>query len=342
MLLALAAGLGCGDSGEPFVPPPPAELGSLVVRWAFVDGAGDEVDCADLRITAVRVEVGQGPVDVACGDGTEARFTELLPGRFPVVLTPLALDGARRLDLEHVGNVVVTAGAPVEYTHAFELASTSFGEGRIEVRWFIDGQAPDRGCPLNGATDVRLELTQGPGADRLLDAACLDGRVALEDVRQGNYRLQLDLLDDQGLRIGFPAVEQSLLVTQNETTDVPLNVVTSLPGRGELLATWTVEGVAPPDGCSGLPEANEVEVAVRTDDGMATTVGTATAACAADGVFIDELPVGRTDGGAGLRVSFLLLDTTFGRTILDSQVVRDVVLQPSRTGTVSADFARPR
>lgn len=342
LILAVLCGLaplsGCGGDPESEPLPPPVERGSTRVAWGFETPDGAAVDCADRRIASVEVSLGGAPKAAGCGDVPALVFEDLIPGRYPVLITVLGPNGVRLY--EHVGNVAVQAGPITDYAHTFVVDETRFGEGRIDVRWLIDGLLPSRSCGLTGAANARIRISEGPGAARDLDAACADAGLVLEGVRQGTWRVQVDLSDASGELVGFPAVDRSVLVVQNETTEVILDVITRLPERGTLRGIWSIDGVDAPDGCAAVPEANRVEVAVRTDDAQSVTIATATAACAAVAVELDDLPVGRTIDGVGLRATFRLFDRTLGSQLLDTQVVRDIVLQPARTGTVSVDFFR--
>lgn len=323
----------CGDTpgDDPLGPPTP--LGSITVRWRLENRSGEEVDCGALGITGARVRVGGAPVEIACGDQPLARFGDLLPGRYPVFIQLLAAGAVAQ---EFSRNVEIN-GDDVEVEHTFPVMGGTFGRGTMEIRWFIDGINAAQGCLQVGGAEVRIEILEGPTEVDPVSRPCLDTRVVLEDVRQGNYRVVLSLRDAAGERIGFSAIQPRVQITQNTTETVLMDVVTALPDGGEMTAFWTVNSSVAAEGCAAVTDGF-VEVAVRTDISQSVNVGTATAACRVGGVALEDLPIGRTPAGVGLRATFRLFERTVGTQLVDSVILRDVVIQPSVTATVSVDF----
>lgn len=324
---------GCGDTPPDDPLGPPAPLGSVTVRWSFENEVGEPVNCENTTFTSTRIRVGGAPVEVTCGSDESVRFSDLLPGRYGVVIELLAV-GAVVQDV--VGNIEVN-GDDVTFEHVFSVAGGSFGNGNMEIRWFIDGESAARGCILVGGSEVRIQIVDGPEDIPSFTRPCTDTRTVLEDVRQGSYRIVLSLRDSEGERIGFSSIADRVFVTQNMTEVVSMDVVTALPDGGDLTALWTVNSSAAAEGCAAAP-GSFVEIAIRTDISQSVDIATGTAACDMGGIALTELPVGRTPSGAGLRATLSLIERTLGTRILDSQIVRDIVVQPSATSTINVDF----
>lgn len=315
---------------------PPAPLGTAIVAWSFQNEGGEDVTCEAAGVGSVRVQLGGEPRTAACGDEMSIRFTDLLPGRFPVVLERLSNSGA--VVETHLDNLDVVGNQETTFSHVFAIAGGgTTGNGTLDIRWFIDGEDPALGCGASGGTTVRVEVVDGPAEVAPFEAPCTEARRTVENVRQGNYRVLLTLVDMAGETVGFPAIENMVFVTQNMTETVLLDVVTRLPVSGRLLAQWTVSSTTTRARCAGPPECF-VEVGVRTDVSQSVST-TATAGFSTGAVFFEDLPVGRSPEGAGLRATYQLIDRALGRLVLDTEIVRDLVLQPARTSTITVDLA---
>lgn len=332
-VLSLSAG--CGDDPQDPLPPP-AVVGSVEVTWRLENANGESVDCSTLNLTGAEVRLGGEPVDVSCGEPQTARFTDLLPGRYPVLIRLFVAGAVLR---EHVGNVVVMDQGEVQYDHAFLVDQSQFGTGSMEVRWFIDGQLPGSQCAIAGGEDVIIQLLEGPQSDVEVTRPCAEGTVTIDDLRQGSYRVLVTMSNADGF-VGFPTLIRSAPVTQNTVEVVNVDIVTMLPVGGDLVCRWTVNSSVAIDGCAGLPP-NFVEVSIRTDVSQSVTIATATAACEQGELLMTDLPVGRSSEGAGLRATFRLIETSVGRRALDTQIARDIVLLPSMTSSTSANFEIP-
>lgn len=307
------------------------------MTWGYATEAGDPVACSDRRVVEVEVSLGGEPISVPCGDIESVTFDDLLPGRYPVVITALGSGGIRRY--EHVSNVVAEGGRTVGYAHEFTVDTNAFGVGRIALGWTIDSVQASLACIDKGAVTARARISEGPGPDAELTVPCTAGQVAFENVQQGTYLVRLDLLDQAGDAATVPALDNSVLVVQNETTDVYLDVVGPNSPKGSIEARWALNGVPAPEGCEQIAALNEVEVAVRSDEAQGLTIATATTTCDAASLVLEGLPVGRSVDGIGLRVTYRLFDTTVARQFLDTAVVRNVVIPgPTTTATVAADF----
>ncbi len=336
--LALAAA-GCGDTPQQDVPPP-SRVGDITVRFELTDGANEPVTCEERSLVRFRVVLAGEEANLECGQAQETRFENRLPGRYPVVIQLFGPGGA--ISREHLGNVVLEPGLDAEYEHVFVLDGGTFATGTLDVRWFIDGVNPAEGCLTARAEQVRLTVRDGPQDPLTRVLPCLDRLVVLEDIRQGTYDLFLELLDESGERIGFPATVSRLRVDPGRSEPVLVDFVTFLPEplEGSMLALWTVSGSVAEDGCARL-RGGLVEVAIRADEPMSPIIGTATVACARGGLGFDRLPPGRGSSGRGLIATFLLLERVPVTRTVDTQVLRDIVLEPNRTSTITVDFTLP-
>lgn len=336
--LAAMAALGCDEAAPGPDPGPAAPVGSALISWSFASASGDAVSCSAAGVGSVRVQLGGEPRTIVCGDTMSTRFEDLLPGRFPVVIERLSTSGA--VVETHLNNIQVAGLEETTYTHVFSISNIGgSGVGTLEIRWFIDGDVPARGCAATGGVSIRAVILDGPADVPPFTAPCTEGSRTLEGIRQGNYRVQVTLLDLSEQPVGFPALENGVFVTQNMTETVSLDIVTQLPVAGQLLARWTLSSTGTEARCAGPPECT-VEVSVRTDVSQSVST-TASAAVSRGAVFFEDLPVGRSPEGAGLRATYRLIERALGSQVLDTEIVRDIVLQPSRTGTVTVELAAP-
>jgi hypothetical protein len=304
------------------------------VRWALRDPAGAPLSCAALGIEEAFVAVGGVPKLVPCGDAEEARFDNLVPGRFPVVIQLRAL----RITLaEHVTNVVVGSGAPTEHLHTFDLDPDAAQQGNLRFEWTLQGMPAASACELLGARSVRVRSLEG--SIRPIDAMapCADGLLVLERAQRGRYSLLVSLLD------GAQATLESLSavgvqVDRQETTRVRLDFLAATePARLE--ARWTVTGSAAVDACAPAGGVDVELELLRQGSPNGPIARTSTRGPCREGLLALDPVTVAPGGGETYRTWAVLRLFDFNQVELASTLIEPVRLAPSRTTTIAGDLS---
>lgn len=331
-LLAVLASCG-GEEGPPPLPPP--NLGSAVVSWELQDPAGDPLSCEDLSLSHTTVKVGSEAVDVPCGDDQTARFDRLLPGNYGVTIE-LYISGRGLLDLD-VSNLTVVADEEVVHDVPIVVDRDELTKGSIFFRWTVSGGPPAANCGGVGAETVMFETTPSSIAQFTREVDCVDGELLVESLDPGVYEVSASLIDAAGERVG--ALQRfDILVTSGDQVDWDIIFFGAISDPAAFEGTWTITGSAAVDACDALT-ADQVRVSIQTRPPMmqGVEIATATAACTAGQILIEDLPSG---GSIPVRAVFVLTSEFLG--VLDTQSTPSFLLTPATTSTAAVDFEDPR
>jgi hypothetical protein len=329
--VGLIAGLaGCGEDMPP--PPPPPNFGAAVVTWTIEDMDGTPIACRDLSLTRFSVAVGPSKVEVACGDDQRATFERLLPGTYGVTIALITGGGTLRTERS---NVVVEAGLVGEVAVPIVVDREDLTQGRLSLDWIVAGGPALTECDLVGAATVRFRTTISSIGQFEREPSCEDGELMVEALDPGVYELEAELLAASGDRIGA-LQRHEILIRSGETTELTLFFATIVGDPAAFEGSWTITGSAAVDAC-GLVGADDVRVSIQTAMmGMpGVEIATATTACAAGTIRMDDLPPGATQ----VRAVFVLVSDLVGT--LDSKSFGPFFLVEAETSTGSVDFDAP-
>ena len=328
----LLFGLGAcsGEQGPPDLGPA-MTTGSIQVSWDQINAEGDAVDCADLGVLDAFVALGGEPRILMCGDEQSVTFEGLLPQRYPVVIRLRGLAERTIPGGEQLDNVVAVGGETVEYNHTFEFGDNAGDLGAIRTSWTVEGQTPDRGCPIVGGHTVRV-VSQPESIEPFeFDVPCADGERMQSNLRTGNYVIRYFLEDRDGNDL---AVRQATTrVLRGATAEAGVDFLVQDRPPAAMYTSWTVTGSAAAEGCR---EDWTVRLRIAEDTQQNFTITTATAACDAGTYRFDELVAPRNPEFDRYQLSVFLDDPLRGQ--IDRQVQEDLQLFPSETTSVAVDL----
>lgn len=320
---------GCGGTAEPPPPPPPAPIGSLALSWSLVDETGATLECSELNLVETEVSIGGEPQRIPCGEPQTARFESLVAQRYPVVVRLLGIGGG--VIRETFDNVVVTEGAPTEHNVTIEIDLGQTGTGRLKIDWFVAGRPASEGCAQVGAETIVFQTQANSIAQFEVIDDCNRGTALIENLRTGGYIVRAFLRDNTGATIpGSTREFDNLQIGPTEEVSRTLSFFVATESAN-FEGMWTISSSSAADACETL-SATEVRVRLANDSPDGIEIATATAACSAGSLLMEDL-----SGGIGeVRATFFLSD--FFGTQLASASVRNLLLPSAMTTTVSVDF----
>lgn len=330
--LALALPACGGEEGPPDFGPG-VQQGSITITWGLEDQDGEPLSCAELGVVDSYVAVGGTPQIIPCGEEQVATFDNLSPQRYPVVvrlrgLAETTIPGGEQLD-----NIEIVDANPLTYDHTFTFDEDTGNTGRIKARWRIEGGDPMTGCERFGGDTVLIETQEGSIDEFTIEAPCTDGEAEQTNLRPGNYTLRLALLDDANEIL---AVRQSTWrVLRQSETEVSISFSVQDRPRTALKVDWTVSSSVAADVCQ---EQWDVRLLLAQDrpGQNPLTITTATTACDGGSFTFEDLIAPVNSQADRFQVTTFLRDPLLG--VLDSVLVEDILLFPSRTTTVAVDL----
>ncbi len=319
----------CGGTPEFPPPPPPAPIGALELSWSMVDETGAAIECAELSLVEAEVSIGGEPQRIPCGETQTARCEGLVAQRYPVVVRLLGIGGG--VIREIFDNVVVTEGAPTQHSVTIEVDRGQTGTGRFRVDWFVGGRPASEGCALFGAETIVFQTQPNSIAQFEAVESCAQGTTLVENLRSGSYTVRVFLRDSEGATIPSSTREfDDLLIDPASEVSRTLSFFVDVEGAS-FEGMWTITGSSAGDACDSL-NATEVRIRLANDRPDGVEIASATAACSAGSLLMEEL-----NGGIGeIRATYFLVD--FFGTQLSSQSVRNLLIPSATTTTVAVDF----
>lgn len=331
---ALALGVSLGGCGDDPVrtPPPPAESGGLRVTWKVVGPDGTELACAAVGFSGFSVRTGGEPTRIPCGEAQFLERTGLVPGRYPLVISPEVFQGTIAEAYTYRANVQVEDQKITEHTAEILVDPSSLNIGTISLRWRIDGRMPSFGCDALGAETFRIRADDTSIEPFELNLPCEQGTNNLTMRRKGTYSLIGSLRDADGRVVRNQVRSAVITVLEGQTTMADFNFTENATVTGSLEARWTVTGSAAAEGCPGL-NGERVELTVLTGElANLTAIATTSIACDRGVARLDRLPVGED-----YRVRLDLFNG-FDAIVADA-FVTPIEIRDTRTTTVAVDLS---
>ncbi|MCK6544847.1 hypothetical protein L6R52_03195 [Myxococcota bacterium] len=324
----------CGEDGEPFVPPPPAEIGSARVTWRIESTAGAPIACSELGIETTMVLFGGKQVIVPCGQPEEAVFENLLPDRYSVIVQ-LRRVGSGFFD-EQVANVVVVADQQATAEFVFEYDRTSGTGGGLSLAWTIDGEDPVDACSAVGGARVRVTSRPGSREDFRAEVPCTDGSVVVEDLPAGTYGVLFQLLDADDAIVATASLVSVEVFSGEISVPLPVSFTTGVVQRATFFAAWTVNSTTAAAGCVAA-DAETMIIKAFPDNVIVPTL-TATVACTAGQVTVSDVVPGPRRHRITFQLFRGLTSTPPLPVIVTSTTVRDVYFARGETSSVSVNL----
>ena len=335
--LGLLVSMSCGGDSRTELTDP-LGFGDLEVRWTLSDPDGAPLTCEQADVAAAEVSLGRGPVTVDCDDadsnGRSVRFSDLAPGRFPLLIQ--LRNAQQALVTELITTLDVNDGRNV-FEHDFVIDRADAQPGRLEVSWRLGGQAAAVACAAALADQVRVESQPGSIAPLQAILPCDRGELIEEDLRTGVYTLRFTLLDAEGRTLGGGVVQRNFEVRSGQTTRDEISFPLTPAPPAAVRFEWAINGRSASAECTAVGgqqiAVDLFEIRRLSDDVL---IRTSTAACDRGLLTIANLVAPVDPDEQRFRVSADLRG--FAGLVLTSTTLAGVVLRTAQTTTVAVDF----
>jgi hypothetical protein len=340
LALALAGGVhGCGGKGGSGVKPDAGDAlltGSVKVTWSIVSPRGDAVSCSDLGIVKASAQVGGTPIFVDCGQEQVARFDQLMPDNYPVIVQLFKIEDTYFTEM--LGNVRVNAGEEATASFTFTIDPQMGMTGGLTIRWRINDEPAATGCAhVNGAT-VRVQALPGSKGDFESSGPCTDGKISVDGLQAGDYGVLLALADAQGTVIANSQIPRVTVASAMTAMPNEVAFVTRMLEQAKIHALWTVNGMSAATSSVCMQAGTGVVVKAFPLDNTGVVTYTASTACTNGQVQSDRVPPGTKPH----RVVFELYQDLFSTPpipiLLTSTEAKPFFFIRGMTTTVSVDL----